>query len=139
MARHFSHFVISQAYFLVKIGAVGENFRFSFFFHKFFIHDHPPSHALDYYNAHKRAKVYYLYNRLALFYIFLKTFLTELKYIIYDIELCPVHLPGQNIFCPGQNQICPRQNDFVHDKIFFVHDKNFVHSLKIIFALRKLV
>ena len=53
--------------------------------------------------------------------------------------LCPVHLPRQNIFCPGQNQICPRQNNFVNDKIFFVHDKNFVHSLKIIFALRKLV
>ena len=52
---------------------------------------------------------------------------------------CPVHLPGQNIFCPGQNQICLRQNNFVNDKIFFVHDKNFVHSLKIIFALRKLV
>ena len=52
---------------------------------------------------------------------------------------CPVHLPGQNIFFPGQNQICPRQNDFVNDKIFFVHDKNFVHSLKIIFALGKLI
>ena len=53
------------------------------------------------------------------------------------------HIPGPSArtkyFCPGQNQICPRQNNFVHDKIFFVHDKNFVHSLKIIFALRKLV
>ena len=37
-----------------------------------------------------------------------------------------------NIFCPGQNQICPKQNNFVHDK-------NFAHSLKIIFALRKLL
>ena len=55
---------------------------------------------------------------------------------------CPgqnIFCPGQNIFCPGQNQICPSQNNFVNDKIFFVHDKNLVHSLKIIFALRKLV
>ena len=52
--------------------------------------------------------------------------------------ICPVHLPEQNIFCPGQNQICPRQINFVSDKIFFVDDKNFVHSLKIIIALRKL-
>ena len=22
---------------------------------------------------------------------------------------CPVHLPGQNIFCPGQNVFCPGQ------------------------------
>ena len=52
---------------------------------------------------------------------------------------CPVHLPGQNIFCLGQNQICPRQNKFVQDKIYFVQDKNFVHGLKIIFVLGKLV
>ena len=58
---------------------------------------------------------------------------------VFFFTLCPVHLPRQNIFCLGQNQICPRQNDFVNDKIFFVHDKNFVHSLEIIFALRKLV
>ena len=54
-------------------------------------------------------------------------------------DLCPVHLPGQNIFCLGQNQICPRQNKFVWDKIYFVQDKNFVHGLKIIFVLGKLV
>ena len=24
-------------------------------------------------------------------------------------DLCPVHLPGQNIFCPWQNIFCPRQ------------------------------
>ena len=59
--------------------------------------------------------------------------------LIFNIDLCPVHLPRQNIFCPGQNQICPRQNNFVIDKAFFVHDKNFVHSLIIIFAWRKLV
>ena len=60
-------------------------------------------------------------------------------FILGISDQCPVHLPGQNIFCPGQNQICPRQNNFVIDKIYFVHDKNFVHSLKIIFALGKLV
>ena len=54
-------------------------------------------------------------------------------------NICPVHLPGQNIFCLGQNQICTRQNNFVQDKIFFVQDKNFVHSLEIIFAFGKLV
>ena len=37
---------------------------------------------------------------------------------IFDF-LCPVHLPGQNIFCPGQNQIYPKQNNFVNDKIFW--------------------
>ena len=47
-----------------------------------------------------------------------------------NFDLCPVHLPGQNVFCPGQNQICPRQINFVHDKIFFVQDKNFVHGSK---------
>ena len=57
----------------------------------------------------------------------------------YKLVICPVHLPGQNIFCPGRNQICLSQNNFVNDKILFVHDKNFVHSLKINFALRKLV
>ena len=54
------------------------------------------------------------------------------------IFICPVHLPRQNIFCPGQNQICPRQNNFVNDRIFLVHKNFFVHSLKIISALRKL-
>ena len=47
-----------------------------------------------------------------------------------NTNLCPVHLPRQNIFCPGQNQICPRQNDFIQNKTFFVQDKNFVHGLK---------
>ena len=70
---------------------------------------------------------------------------SNIKYLKFlknekDFQLiCPVHLPGQNIFCRGQNQICPRQNNFVNDKVFFVHYKNFVHRLKIIFALRKLV
>ena len=50
---------------------------------------------------------------------------------------CPVHLPGQNIFCPGQNQICPRQINFVHDKIFFVWDKNFVHGFKQVSSKQK--
>ena len=57
----------------------------------------------------------------------------------YNLDTCPVHLPGQIIFCLGQNQICPIQNKFVKDKIFFVQDKNFVHGLKIIFAFGKLV
>jgi len=30
-------------------------------------------------------------------------------------------------------------NNFINDKILFVQDKHFVHTLKIIFALRKLV
>ena len=42
-------------------------------------------------------------------------------------------------FCLGQNQICPRQNNFVQDRICFVQDKNFIHGLKIIFPLRKLI
>ena len=25
------------------------------------------------------------------------------------MALCPVHLPGQNVFCPGQYIFCPRQ------------------------------
>ena len=54
-----------------------------------------------------------------------------------DSDLCPVHLPGQNIFCPGQNQICPRQINFVHDKIFFVRDKNFVHGFKQVSSKQK--
>ena len=53
--------------------------------------------------------------------------LTKIKPSNFD--LCPVHLPVQNIFCPGQNQICPRQINFVQDKIFFVQDKNFVQGL----------
>ena len=68
----------------------------------------------------------------------LQRILIRNEYVSFVLK-CPVHLPRQNIFCPGQNQICPRQNNFVHDKMFIVHDKNFVHSLKIIFALRKLV
>ena len=55
----------------------------------------------------------------------------------FDYFYCPVHLPGQNIFCPGQNQICPRQINFVHDKIFFVQDKNFVHGLKQVSSKQK--
>ena len=52
---------------------------------------------------------------------------------------CPVHLPGQIIFCLEQNQICPIQNKFVKEKIFFVQDKNFVYGLKIIFAYGKFI
>ena len=58
---------------------------------------------------------------------------------VIKVNICPIHLPGQIIFCLGQNQICPIQNKFVKDKIFFVQDKNFVHGLKIIFAFGKLV
>ena len=50
-------------------------------------------------------------------------------------NLCPVHLPGQNIFCPGQNtfctgqnNFCPRQNIFVPDKTFLSWTKKFVLS-----------
>ena len=28
--------------------------------------------------------------------------------VVANVILCPVHLPGQNVFCLGQNQICPR-------------------------------
>ena len=52
-------------------------------------------------------------------------------------SFCPVHLPGQNIFCPGQNQICPRQINFVHEKIFFVWDKDFVHGFKQVSSKQK--
>ena len=62
-----------------------------------------------------------------------------LQNVFQKTDYCPVHLPGQIIFCLGQNQICPIQNKFVKDKIFFVQDKNFVHGLKIIFAFGKLV
>ena len=44
--------------------------------------------------------------------------------------LCPVHLPGQNLFCLGQNLICPRQNDFVQDNIFFCPRQKFCPQLK---------
>ena len=51
---------------------------------------------------------------------------------------CPVHLPGQNIFCPGQNIFCPGQNFFVPDKIIFVPDKiTFVPGLKAHICLGK--
>ena len=43
---------------------------------------------------------------------------------------CPVHLPGQNIFCTGQNNFCPRQN-------IFVPDKNFCPRLKSSYLLGK--
>ena len=46
--------------------------------------------------------------------------------------ICPVHLPGQNIFCPGQNQICPRQNDFVNDKIILSMTKYSLSMTKIL-------
>ena len=52
-------------------------------------------------------------------------------------SFCPVHLPGQNIFCPGQNQICPRQINFVHDKMFFVRDKNFVRYKNLVHGLKQ--
>ena len=32
--------------------------------------------------------------------------------IVHGDKLCPVHLPGKNIFCPGQNVFCPGQNVF---------------------------
>ena len=36
------------------------------------------------------------------------------------IDLCPVHLPGQKIFCPGQNYSVLYKSDFVPDKKYFV-------------------
>ena len=45
---------------------------------------------------------------------------------------CPVHLPGQNIFCSGQNQICPRQNNFVNDKIILSMTKYSLSMTKIL-------
>ena len=44
--------------------------------------------------------------------------------------LCPVHMPGQNVFCLGQNQICPRKNDFVQDNTFFCPRQKFCPQLK---------
>ena len=59
-------------------------------------------------------------------------------------DLCPVHLPGQNIFCPGQNIFCPGQNifctgqnNFCPRQNIFVPDKNFCPRLKSSYLLGK--
>ena len=41
-------------------------------------------------------------------------------------DICPVHLPGQNIFCTRQNNFCPRQNIFVPDKKFCPKLKEYI-------------
>ena len=52
-----------------------------------------------------------------------------------DVNICPCHLHGQNIFCPRQNQFCPRQKNIVPEKKLFVPDKIFCPRLKSLFLL----
>ena len=52
-------------------------------------------------------------------------------------NLCPVHLPGKNIFCPGQNIFCTGQNNFCPRQNIFVLDKNFCPRLKSSYLLGK--
>ena len=52
-------------------------------------------------------------------------------------NLCPVHLPGQNIFCPGQNIFCTGQNNFCLRQNIFVPDKIFCPRLKSSYLLGK--